>query len=262
MTRDEWLKNKRIRIQKAITRCFATHMEGGWHENTITRDVLEAIGIKQSITWEGRPFKSELRAFKAVGPHETANGDIAMKVTLSTSSGASVVGTKYFEAKKLDLNGFRYSSLERDQLLRMKHLAGHEVLFYSLSKIGHPENNAIGVAGCLTTPMALMLFEDGAPAFHSTWVSFDYTLYLALTGSGLNWDPAQAAAFEAMQARIAKRASFFLDVRVSPRELNLDLEPSHIPDGYEPLQSREIARPEEKNHVRKRDRSNDFGMDR
>jgi hypothetical protein len=259
MTRDEWLKATHLAIRQAITTCYETHLEGGWIENTITRDVLKAIGIKQSIAWGDSPFQSELRAFKATGPHETANGDIALRVTLSTSSGASVVGTKYLEAKKWDIAAGRYASLDRDQLLRMQHIPGHEVLFYTVRALTDPPQTIVGEAGCLASPMVLMLGGEGRRAIHSAWAPFSHTLYFALTGRGLNWDPRHAAAFASALAHLESKPSFFVDAHVGVRSPALEFEPSFAPDGYRPLSPHDIQRTAERDEPRKRDRSRDMG---
>ena len=267
MSIEEWLKNLNTAIERAVTQCFASQMAGGWNENIITRDVLHAITAEPAVTWDRLPFRSEWRVFKASGPYETANGDIALKVVLSAPDGASIVGTKFFEAKKLDVGNNRYKAFGHLQLATMQHHPGHEVLLYAIGRQGAGvQAPVIGGAKCLPTPMALMLHAKGVSALHSASSSFAYAFFQALSGRGVNWDPKQAAGFDSHYARLESRPSFIIAAHVSTPEITLELDPAYTPEGYQPLASGD--RPRERNRSaqkenersRKKDRSDDFDL--
>lgn len=233
MHHTDWIKAKREDIRKSIANCFETRGSGGWHENIITRDMLQTLGVEQSIDWDDKPFRSEWKIFKATGRYETANGDIAMKVILRTHSGEYVIGTKFFEAKKIGLRSSRYDAIDRAQLERMQYLGGHEVLFYSLAQQA-PNTAIFGQALCLPTPVALMLLESGTSALHRASHSFVDCFAHALSGRGLNWSSSQTRRFDQISRGVDHAPSFVLTAHVGP--MNLELEPIEAPLDYEPLQ--------------------------
>jgi hypothetical protein len=238
----DWIKAKREDIRKAVANCFDTRGSGGWHENIITREVLQTLGVEQSVDWAEKPFRSEWKIFKATGRYETANGDIAMKVVLRTNNGEYVIGTKFFEAKKIGLQSLRYDAIDRAQLERMQYLGGHEVLFYSLTQEA-PNTAVFGQALCVPTPMALMLLGSGTSALHRASISFIDCFAHALSGRGLNWSSSQARHFDQISMGVDHAPSFVLTAHIAPADL--ELEPISAPMDYEPLeepdQSRELS---------------------
>ena len=219
-------------VRNAIMGCFIDHAIGGWQENTITRHVLQALGSIGAIHWTGQPFHCAWKAFKASGHFETANGDIAMRVTLQTLTGRHVTGTKYFEAKKLTLKSSRYDALDIAQLERMQLISGHEVLLYTL---GRSADGVKTEALCLPTPVAVMLHTNHANALHSAAHAFIDVFSQALLGRGLNFDSRETTAFDKQLASM--EASFVLDANVAP--LEVELEPMLAPSGYRELDDRE-----------------------
>ncbi|MDG2536997.1 hypothetical protein P5Y53_04920 [Dyella jiangningensis] len=236
LTHHEWTRVTREAVSAAILGCFARRLSGTWHENAITEAVLQAVGTSRSLHWAGRPFRCTWKAFKASGRFETANGDIAMKVSLHTGSGGVLTGTKCFEAKKRGLQTGQYDAFDRAQLGRMQHLPGHEVLLYALhlpSSGGDPFSEAM----CLPTPVAAMLFGSPAAELHRAAQSFTDVLTLALLGRGLNFDPRHAEAFDASFAALNAVPSFAIEASIAP--LALDLAPPQAPPGYEELAENE-----------------------
>ncbi|MBT2117793.1 hypothetical protein KK141_17310 [Dyella sp. LX-66] len=229
-----WQASTRHAFQKAILDCLVNYRTGSWLENTITSRVLEALGTADEVHWSGKPFRCAWKAFKASGPFETANGDIAMRVTLHTPDGRSLSGTKYFEAKKITPTSLRYEALDIEQLGRMQHTSGHEVLLYALAT--RPDKKSLTVeALCLPTAVAAMLQTGDSRDLHPATSSFVDVLSQALVGRGLNFDESQLTAFEEKIAAID--ASFVLEANLAIPQL--DLSPPMAPPGYEEFGDRE-----------------------
>jgi hypothetical protein len=155
-------------------------------------------------------------------------------------AGGTVVGTKYFEAKKLVLETGRYDAIDPAQLARMRHIPGHEVLLYALRR-NQSKSTIVGDALCLPTPIAAMLHGAGARILHPAAHHFIEVFAQALLGRGLNFDPRQATAFDKPFESLEATPSFLLEASAAPVEL--DLEPVQAPRGYEELDDRgqEIA---------------------
>ena len=227
----DWVVATDGAVRAAVATCFHDRALGGWQENAITRDVLLAIGAEQIVRWEAMPFQSAWQVFKAVGPYETSNGDIAMHVVLHAKNGHREVGSKHFEAKKLDLKTRSLSSIDVAQLARMQYLPSHEVLLY-VAGIDADQSTHASVHS-LPTPIATMLLEDGFSAMFRASHPFVGIFGQALMGRGLNWDRTAATSLEVASRASRRLPGYVLEAHLASN--GLELEPIQAPRGYESL---------------------------
>ncbi|SDX24320.1 hypothetical protein [Lysobacter enzymogenes] len=210
MNRWDWIYETNDAIYSAINACWneedqRTHT---WDENRITGDVLRAIGTSGTVHWEDKACSASWRMFKAYGDYETANGDIALNVTLCTQRGHVLAGVKHFEAKAACPDKKKYKAISRSQLGRMVGLVNHEVLLYSIQPVfkDHwwPGKPCPG-AGSLPTELALALEPDGHTALNANAVLFVRVLADALCGRGLDTNPKRVSAFQHELNRVDAR---------------------------------------------------------
>jgi len=232
-----WLETTGKGVDDAVTRCLNLRKNGTWSENMITGEVLTAIDTVEPIDWRGSGFHAGFRLFKASGPHETANGDIAMKLDFSAPGAGTIHGTKYFEAKKLYVETGKYGAFDGSQLARMQAKPGHEVLLY---RFGQGAGDLlVGTALCIPTPMAVLLEKQGPKALDRTATPFLGVLLGALMGRGLDWDLATAGAFEGFYRHAVKPPSFKVLARLGPLDFVRELDSVLAPEGYEAMTERD-----------------------
>lgn len=200
MDRWSWMVDKQVEVHKAVRECWnRDHLrQRTWDENRITGDVLNAIGTSDSVQWGDGACRASWRMFQAYGDYENLNGDIALRVTLSTAAGDVLTGVKYFEAKVADPVTQAYSAIKAEQLNRMAGTPGHEVLLYSLWWPWEPDwwpRFEVSAAGTLPTPLALALYPEGHESLNANASSFVRVFADALTGRGLDLDAQRVVAF-------------------------------------------------------------------
>lgn len=131
----EWLGDVNSRIQAVMLQCFNNINIGGWQENHITTQVIEAISTAGTdLSWSNCPQRAQWQAFKLSGSYETEHGDIAILVKVWLTSSRYVEGVAFYEAKKQyfkngKVAGFR--ALKVDQLSKInRNTSASQVILY------------------------------------------------------------------------------------------------------------------------------------
>lgn len=131
-----WLHQCNEDINQAIAICFNNRHIGGWQENHITTQVLEAVEkIGKEFDWEEYPQRVRWEAYKLNGNLEHAFGDIALFARVWLSEDRFLDGVAFYEAKRQyyketgEPAGF--SSVKKEQLSRLSSSThASQVLFY------------------------------------------------------------------------------------------------------------------------------------
>ena len=130
-----WLKDVNSRVQAAIIQCFKNASIGGWQENHITTEVIEAISTAGTdLSWSNCPQRAQWQAYKLSGHYETDYGDIAILVKVWLTPSKYVEGVAFYEAKKQYFKngvatGFR--ALKADQLSKItRNTSASQVILY------------------------------------------------------------------------------------------------------------------------------------
>lgn len=132
---NDWLGDVNSRVQSAIIQCFKNADIGGWQENHITTEVIEAISTAGTdLSWSNCPQRAQWQAFKLSGHYETDYGDIAILVKVWLTSNRYVEGVAFYEAKKQYFKngvatGFR--ALKAGQLSKInRNTSASQVILY------------------------------------------------------------------------------------------------------------------------------------
>lgn len=134
-TLNNWKNETRSRLESAIMECFRKSDIGGWQENYITTEVINAISKGGTyLEWADCPQRTQWKAYKLNGRQEYNHGDIAVIVKIWLTSTSFVEGVAFYEAKKQyfkDQHPIGFRSLKTDQLLRIsKTTPSSQVLLY------------------------------------------------------------------------------------------------------------------------------------
>lgn len=120
---NEWMGDINSRVQTAIIQCFNSATSGGWLENHITTEVIEAISAAGTdLSWSNCRQRVQWQAYKLSGKCETSYGDIAILVKVWLGPSMYVEGVAFYEAKKQyfkdgKLAGFR--AIKTEQLFKI-----------------------------------------------------------------------------------------------------------------------------------------------
>ncbi|MCO7554623.1 hypothetical protein [Metapseudomonas otitidis] len=130
-----WLMDVDSRVKTAIIQCFNNADIGGWQENHITTEVIEAISTAGTdLSWSNCPQRAQWQAYKLSGHCETGYGDIAILVKVWLTPSKYVEGVAFYEAKKQYFKngvatGFR--ALKADQLSKInRNTSASQVILY------------------------------------------------------------------------------------------------------------------------------------
>ena len=132
-------------ISSAIARCSPR----AWNEDHISYSWITALtaGPQQvSVqTDHPSPFAIAWDAYKADGPLEEEQGDIAFLVRCSFVDGNAITGVAFLEAKRVYPPGGDYQAIKRPQLqYQSSRIANHKLLLYDNRPIsGAAENLAL-----------------------------------------------------------------------------------------------------------------------
>lgn len=177
---EEWLAQVEEIISSRISYCNPRE----WNEDHISYSWLgELTRNLPSVDIVGSPsgFKVAWDAFKADGPLEEANGDVAVLVKISFPNGSSCEGVGFLEAKRRYM-GSGYDAIKWDQLeYQSSNVANHRLLLYDYEIIEPSAENLQTKGYCracypapftsvfaavLPTPHALALHTRSANLSH------------------------------------------------------------------------------------------------
>lgn len=143
----EWLEITEGTISRTISACAPR----AWNEDYISYSWLRAVrnNISAVILMDlSTPWSLSWDAFKADGPLEEENGDIAFLVRLTFKNGRSTTGAAFLEAKRIYGNG-RYQKLRWEQLrYQASKSANHRLLLYDDKPMTASTKNLLGQAVC------------------------------------------------------------------------------------------------------------------
>jgi hypothetical protein len=120
-------------VEHAIVSAVANCAPRAWNENHITYSWIDAVRKTQpnvGVTGWPRPFQIARDAFKADGPLEESNGDVAVLVKQTFPNRKELIGVAFLEAKRIYDSG-RFDKLDWKQLNRQAaNSASHRLLLY------------------------------------------------------------------------------------------------------------------------------------
>lgn len=204
MDHSTWLQKGNAAVNSAVADCFCNSDIGGWNENHITTQVLDALQkIGTELAWTDQAQNICWEGYKLTGVQETNFGDIALIVRVWLTSQEHIDGVAYYEAKRQYFNdkgapvGFK--SIDAAQLSRIgaNTHASHLLLY----DVDHPKN-----AVCISSVPTRFAEElaKGVLARASGRVLHRYGLHWIRTlgnnfrGFGLDFSPAAVNAVRSM----------------------------------------------------------------
>lgn len=221
-----WLQKANAAVNSAVTGCFCNSQIGGWNENHITTQVLDALQqIGTELAWTDQEQKIRWEGYKLTGVQETHFGDIALIVRVWLTSHEYIDGVAYYEAKRQYFNdkgapvGFK--SIDAAQLSRIAASthASHLLLYDVDQPKGHVNLTAVPIR------FAEVLAKDvlaraSVRAMHRYGLQWIKTLGNNFRGFGLDFSPTAVNAFRSMSK--SAHAPFVL--------LNIAIGMMNIPD--------------------------------
>ncbi len=159
-TLNNWKNETKMRLESAIMECFRKSDIGGWQENYITTEVIDAISKGGTyLEWADCPQRTQWKAYKLNGRYEYNYGDIAVIVKIWLTSASFVEGIAFYEAKRQyfkDQYPIGFRALKTDQLLRISRTtSSSQILLYDA------DENHGARATALPTSFAHSLADSG-----------------------------------------------------------------------------------------------------
>ena len=124
MDHSTWLQKVNAAVNSAVAACFCNSQIGGWNENHITTQVLDALQqVGTELAWTDQAQKIRWEGYKLTGVQETNFGDIALIVRVWLTSQEYIDGVAYYEAKRQFFNDkgapVGFTSIDAAQLSRI-----------------------------------------------------------------------------------------------------------------------------------------------
>lgn len=209
MNHSTWLNIANTAVTSAVADCFCKGRIGGWSENHITTQVLDALEkVGTELAWSDQAQNVRWEGYKLTGPQETDFGDIALLVRVWLTADEHVDGVAYYEAKRQYFNdnglpaGFKsINSVQLNRIGANTH-ASHLLLYDVDQSANRVDVSAVPMkfAEKLAkgTPARSVLAHSSARALHHYGLPWIRKLGNNFRGFELDFSPTAVAAIRSL----------------------------------------------------------------
>lgn len=199
-----WLQKANAAVNSAVADCFYNSQIGGWNENHITTQVLDALQkIGTELAWTDQAQNIRWEGYKFTGIQETNFGDIALIVRVWLTSQEYIDGVAYYEAKRQFFNNkgtaVGFKSIDAAQLSRIgtSTHASHLLLYDVGQPKGHVNITAVPTRFAEELAKGVLARASGR-IMHRYGLQWIRTLGNNFRGFGLDFSPAAVSAIRSM----------------------------------------------------------------